>query len=85
MVRWWESVVRPSRKRAGQCETTLEVPFNGRESSVKLRKLDGSLRTQLELPRQPSEGCLLFGSFWSSGTCGTRGPDLVQEEGVKHH
>ena len=28
--------------------------------SVMLRKLDGSLRTQLELPRQPSEGCLLL-------------------------
>ena len=24
---------------------------------LRLRKLDGSLRTQLELPRQPSEGC----------------------------
>ena len=52
---------------------------------VLLRKLDGSLRTQLELPRQPSEGCLLFGSFWSSGTWCLSGPALVQEEGVKHH
>ena len=53
--------------------------------ALLLRKLDGSLRTQLELPRQPSEGCLLFGSFWSSMTFGARGPALVQEAGVKHH
>ena len=42
------------------------------------------MRTQLELPRQPSEGCLLFGSFCCCGTwCGWR-PAMVQDDGVQH-
>ena len=45
-----------------------------RSTLLRLRKLDGSLRTQLELPRQPSEGCLLFWFFlelWNLVRLGT--------------
>ena len=46
----------------------------GRLLNSWLRKLDGPLRPQREVPRQPSEGCLLFASVWSSGTCVPAGP-----------
>ena len=86
--RFWRSITRgpPSRRRERPGALTAFVARVSPASQAEfLRKLDGSLRTQLELPRQPSEGCLLFGSFWSSGTGWTLGPALVQEEGVKHH
>ena len=38
-----------------ESESVQESLLN--KSMCCLRKLDGSLRTQLELPRQPSEGC----------------------------
>ena len=45
-----------------------------RASMRRLRKLHGRLRSQLELPRQPSEGCLLFWFFlelWDLCRAGT--------------
>ena len=33
----------------------------------------GRLRLELELLRKPSEGCLLFSSFWGTVTCVAEG------------
>ena len=87
-------LVRPMSWLVGRTRYAAIVPPVGNPAKtltpsstvcLMLRKLHGRLRSQLELPRQPSEGCLLFGSFWSSGTWCAWRPALVQEEGVKHH
>ena len=71
LARWGEEDEALQQKLAFQAWKDLILAMKQMDTQAgteRLRKLDGSLRTQLELPRQPSEGCLLFGSFWSSGT-----------------
>ena len=68
--------------------TSHEVDAGGEAPAAraprKLRKLDARLGTQLELPRQPSEGCPLFSSFWCCGTWCGWGSAMVQDDGVQH-